>query len=80
MVLMKPVPGHERGNAEYLVRKGAAVIGRSVEEVVQELHRLLGDQQVLTRMARASRQLFKPATETIVNAISRKVQTLQDAS
>lgn len=69
MVVMKPVPGQEAGNAAYLADHGAAVVTRGRREVVEHVRRLLGDGEALARMARAARDLYRPGTETIVDAI-----------
>ena len=69
MVLLRPVPGQEGGNAAYLAREGAAVIARNPREIVGAVARLLGDEGELARLAANARRLYKPATETIVKAV-----------
>ena len=71
MVLMNPVPGHERGNAEYLARQGAAVIARKDDEVAETVRRLLADQDALKELSTNARRLHRPATQTIVESILR---------
>ena len=71
MILMKPVPGHEAGNAAYLSRQGAAVIARSVAEIVGEVRRLLDDRRSLAQMAENAGMLYKPGCQTVVSAIRR---------
>ncbi|WP_425271729.1 hypothetical protein [Paenibacillus protaetiae] len=43
----RPVPGQERGNAEYLASKGAATITASAGELVRQITELLDDPQKL---------------------------------
>jgi len=69
MVLLKPVPGHETGNARYFAREGAGVVTRDVGQVVAEVSRLLADADALARLADGARRLYRPATETIVEKI-----------
>jgi len=73
MLLLRPVPGQERGNAEYFVREGAAVIVRRPGRVAEEVRRLLDSPEELARMADNCRRLHRPATDTIVEAIRRAV-------
>jgi len=75
MILLHPVPGQERGNAEYFAREGAAVIVRRARDVAEEVRRLLESPRELERMADNCRRLHRPATETIVEAIRRAVSS-----
>ncbi|MCK4277135.1 MAG: hypothetical protein KAX78_11505, partial [Phycisphaerae bacterium] len=69
MVLISPVPGQESGNAEYLLREGAAVISRTVDEIASEVARLMGDPHARADLAANARRLYRPATQTIVARI-----------
>jgi processive 1,2-diacylglycerol beta-glucosyltransferase len=71
MVLLKPVPGHEAGNAEFLADRGAAVIARRHADVAPAVERLLGDAAALSRLSAGARGLYRPATETVVTAVRR---------
>ena len=73
MVLLSPVPGHEAGNASYLQRHGAAVIAPGDKHVAELVGRLLADEGELARISSSARRLYRPATQTIVNAICRAV-------
>jgi len=68
MVLLPPVPGQERGNAEYLASRGAAVIVSKAADVPACVRDLLADPDRLGEMARAAGALYRPATRTIVEA------------
>jgi processive 1,2-diacylglycerol beta-glucosyltransferase len=70
MILMRPVPGHEGGNARYLAGQGAAVIARGLDDIVGQAARLLNDPPALAAMAEHARRLYKPGTQTVVNAIA----------
>ena len=74
MVLLKSVPGQEAGNAAYLQREGAAVTTRKTSEVVAQTRRLLNDPAALAQLAQNARRLYRPATQTIVDAIVKAVQ------
>jgi len=73
MVLLKPIPGHEAGNAAYLHRKGAAVIARNAHDVARLVAELLGEQRRLARLAENAASLYRPAARTIAEAICRMV-------
>ena len=71
MVLLNPIPGHEHGNAEYLAREGAAVVVRKRGDVADTVRGLLADENALKKLSANARRLYKPATRTIVRAVSR---------
>jgi processive 1,2-diacylglycerol beta-glucosyltransferase len=71
MVLLRPVPGQEAGNAEYFARHGAAVIARKDNEVAGIVARLLADPDELARMAAAARELYRPGAQTIADAVRK---------
>jgi processive 1,2-diacylglycerol beta-glucosyltransferase len=73
MVLLKPVPGQEQGNAEFLAAQGAGVIARSDADVIEHVSRLLNDPGELERMSQAARALYRPGAQTIAQAIRRAV-------
>jgi processive 1,2-diacylglycerol beta-glucosyltransferase len=69
MVLLKPVPGQEAGNARYLRDQGAAVIARGLTDTISCVRRLLADEQSLAALAARCRALYQPAAQTIAHAI-----------
>ena len=71
MVLLPPVPGQESGNAAYFARQGAAVVAANPADVVEQVARLLKNPVELSGMADKARRLYRPATETIVAAVSK---------
>jgi processive 1,2-diacylglycerol beta-glucosyltransferase len=73
MVLLKPVVGQEQGNAEFLAQRGAGVIARDDDDVVEHVSRLLNDPGELERMSQAARGLYRPGSQTIAQAICRAV-------
>jgi len=75
MVLLRPVPGHEAGNAAYLAGRGAAVLTHSVDDVTASVSRLLDDPAQLARIGESAGRLHRPATETITAAICRMVSS-----
>jgi processive 1,2-diacylglycerol beta-glucosyltransferase len=79
MVLLKPVPGHEAGNASYLESQGAAVIAKSHKRLPALVKRLLADGGELGRLSSNARRLYRPAAQTIVNSILQAVSRQADA-
>lgn len=71
MVLLRPVPGQESGNAAHFVAEGAAVPARDPDGVVAHVRRLLEEPGELARMACSARRLYRPGTQTIVQAVCR---------
>jgi processive 1,2-diacylglycerol beta-glucosyltransferase len=67
MLLFRPVPGQERENAKYLVRKGAALISGNQNQLIEQIQTLLTDRMKLNKMRLCIKQLRKQnASETIV--------------
>jgi len=71
MVLLKPVPGHEAGNARYLAGRGAAVVTRGVADTAETVRRLLNDSTKLAELAGGARRLHRPAAKIVADAIRR---------
>lgn len=74
MVLLKPVPGQEGGNAKHFEREGAAVIARNAEEAVGLARELLSDSARRHEMSGRARQLYRPGTPVIVEGILEALQ------
>lgn len=72
MVLLRPVPGQESGNAEYFAQQGAAVLAGDADDAVAHVSRLLADEAELARLAANARDLYRPATQTIAEAIRQR--------
>ncbi len=69
MVFLRPVPGQEAGNARYFVDHGAAVMTHDWSQIVAVASKLLGEPGRLAALADGARKLYRPATQTIVDAI-----------
>lgn len=69
MVLLKPVPGHEAGNARYLAGEGVAVIARGTADAIRRTCSLLDDEAARSALSASARRLYRPATETITAAV-----------
>lgn len=76
MVLYRPIPGQEVQNAEFLVRKGAAVLAGNRREVSKQLRSLLvEDRQKLQRMRRRAGRI---AQGNAADCIAEKLVGLAD--
>jgi processive 1,2-diacylglycerol beta-glucosyltransferase len=73
MLFVRPVPGQEAHNAAFLVERGAGVVARRSGEAVEMAKTLLADPGRLAAMAAAAVSLYRPARETVVEAISRQL-------
>ncbi len=69
MVLLKPVPGQEGGNAKFFQDEGAATITRQPAEIVAATRELLADGRRLESLSQNARRLYRPGTQTIVQYI-----------
>jgi processive 1,2-diacylglycerol beta-glucosyltransferase len=69
MVLLKPVPGQEAGNARHFASRGAAIVARKDNQVAGIVASLLADREALARMAAAARELYRPGAQTIAQAV-----------
>ena len=69
MVLIDSVPGHERGNAEYLTNAGAAVTVRKTDQIPTIVRDLLADPDELKRLSQNAQNLHHPAAETIAKKL-----------
>ena len=73
MILPKPVPGQEAANAKHFHSNGAAVATRRYSDVPTEVRRLLDDPDALKRLGDNARKLFRPGTDTVVQAIREEL-------
>jgi processive 1,2-diacylglycerol beta-glucosyltransferase len=69
MVLLKPVPGQEAFNAEWLVEEGAAVLAKTNEAVIDQVRTLLRDPAQLQSLRDNARRLARPSRQIIVDRI-----------
>jgi len=58
VVMFKPIPGHEYGNAAFVEKAGAGLTVNSAEELVRQLEVLLKDQDKLQKMSEAAHSLL----------------------
>jgi len=73
MVLIKPVPGQEAGNARYLSEAGAALTARGAKDTVACVGGLLGDESLRSGMAGRCRQAYRPGAQTIAAAVIQRL-------
>ncbi len=60
MVILKPIPGQEERNADYLLENGVAVKANSFSHLVYKVRALLADRNRLARMKAAARRIGRP--------------------
>lgn len=76
VVLLRPVPGQERDNAQYLASRGAATIAHNDEEVTEAVTALLSDGQ---RRGMALQAMDALRQERSAERIVRNIQEALDA-
>ena len=76
MVVVKPIPGQEERNADYLLEAGAAVRAHSIAELKFKVHALLGDPQRLDAMRTAAKGAARPrAAQDIADEVVKGGRT-----
>ncbi len=76
MLLLHPVPGQETYNAAYLARGRAAVVAAPDEDVPVKAAALIHDPARLQALRDGARALVRPARETIVEHIRRRLAAM----
>lgn len=76
MVFLRPVPGHEAGNARYLADQGAAVIARGIADCARTVSALLDDRSALHALGDNAGRLYRPAAQTIAEAVRDAVAAM----
>lgn len=69
MVFLPPVPGQEEDNAEFFKYHGVGCIARNVREVVTRTGELLASPEKRHDMSQATKELYRPGAQTIVETI-----------
>lgn len=68
LLLYRPFPGQERGNALYLERQGAAIVSHTPEQLVEQVCTLLRSREAADTLKLRMSKLFRPsAAEMIVD-------------
>lgn len=60
MIIVDPIPGHERMNADYLIREGAAIEISDYTEIHSAVNRLFGSDTLLGDMRKRAKALSSP--------------------
>jgi processive 1,2-diacylglycerol beta-glucosyltransferase len=60
MIIVSPIPGHERMNTDYMVERGAAVEVKDFTEVPEKINELFDSEGMLESMRKSARKLSRP--------------------
>ena len=60
MIIVRPIPGQEASNADYLTKKGAAIKIDKAKDIISTLEGLLGNLDKLNNMREAAGRISKP--------------------
>ena len=71
MVLTHPIPGPEERHVKYLEQNGVAVPARTLGELPQLIHRMLGEPQKLAEIRRRAQELARPDAAHAVAQVAR---------
>jgi processive 1,2-diacylglycerol beta-glucosyltransferase len=67
MLIVRPTPGQEDGNTEFLTKAKAGVYIKDIRKIAEIVKKILRDPNKLNEMRRNSKKLAKPkANETII--------------
>ncbi|HEX7056553.1 MAG TPA: glycosyltransferase [Bacilli bacterium] len=75
VVVFRPLPGQEKGNAQYFAAKGAALIATNLYELKEHVHRILADNSLKLQITQAMALLQRPlAAKAVVAEILRDLE------
>jgi processive 1,2-diacylglycerol beta-glucosyltransferase len=60
MLILRPIPGQEERNADYLLENGVAMRANSPAHLIFKIGKLLNDPHLLARMRAATKRIAKP--------------------
>jgi processive 1,2-diacylglycerol beta-glucosyltransferase len=60
MIIIKPIPGQEENNTQFLLGQGVAIRIKRLENIHIDLERLLGDKEKVRQMRENARKLGRP--------------------
>ncbi|MPN63986.1 Processive diacylglycerol beta-glucosyltransferase [bioreactor metagenome] len=67
MLIVRPTPGQEDGNTDYLIKAKAGIYVKDVKEIGKVVKKILRDSNKLKEMKKNSKKIAKPeASETII--------------
>lgn len=79
-IVYRPLPGQERGNAEFLSDQGAIFVARSLGELTNKLH-LLESESSRQKMRSSAKNVYRAgAAETIVSEVLQEVKLTKQRS
>lgn len=77
LILYNPVPGQEKENAEFFAKHHAAVIANNIEEMINEMNRLLNAPDIMAKMRENIHRLYHPnAVDTIIDDILQESERM----
>ncbi len=81
MLIYKPLPGHERSNARFLLRYKVAIQADNEEEVIKTIVDCVNDPSMLKSMAQAMEPISKPfAAREAANIIVQMAENYRNSS
>lgn len=66
VILFKPVPGQEKENAHFFEDNNAAIIVNQIEDIAEEVHKLLSDEKRLEQMKVNMKKLHVPKSADLI--------------
>lgn len=77
LIIFKPVPGQEKENALYFEKKGAAIIAKNSNEVINGTLELISNPTILNAMRKNMKKMFnKSSTEIIVDDVVGSIEKI----
>lgn len=79
VILFKPVPGQEKENAHFFEDNNAAIIVNQIEDIYEEVHKLLNDEKRLEKMKLNIKKLHVPkSADIILDDITKEASFIRD--
>jgi processive 1,2-diacylglycerol beta-glucosyltransferase len=79
VILFKPVPGQEKENAHFFEDNNAAIIVNQIEDIAEEVHKLLSDEKRLEQMKVNMKKLHVPkSADLIVEDMIKEASFIRD--
>lgn len=70
VIMISPLPGQERRNAEFLLRSGAAVMAETADDLTRELTQLFRDPSIMAERSHAAASVGRPHASRRIAALA----------
>ena len=72
-IVINPIPGQEEGNAGYLASKGAVVVKKTPQAIVDFIHQIQKNKEILSKMKQSALEQSHPKAANKVLEIAKEI-------